>query len=393
MRTPHLAVPLVVGNRGVVHEACRGVSLVERRREDEWLDRGAGLPLGGEGTVEAPLRVVHPAHRGQDVPGLQVHADERTLELRVHLLHAVAQRLLRLLLQVNVEGGDDVQPPLFHHVCPVTLDELTAYDLEIGQGLSRLDHRCRMRLDGPFLLRGDHLDGDHAGKDGAAPRAHLRQVTQRVVASRVLRHPGKKRAFRLGKLLRVLVEVLPRRLRDSPCTVAEVDLVEVHLEDLVLGVLLLEVHGELDFLYLPVDRLFPGQVLVLDKLLRDGGTAFGEPPLHHVLHKGAGDAAHVDAAVLVEAGVLGGDQRLAQKGRDTVDGDPVALGGEDASDVAILHVEDPDGTVAGGEFRVGRDGGVRGDCKGKRQKKEKENGREELLECCVPTVKQGCYSF
>ncbi len=97
--------------------------------------------------------------------------------------------------------------------------------------------------------------------------------------------------------------------------------------------------------------------------------------------------------MLVEAGVLGRNQRLAQKERDAVDGDPVALGGEDAPDVALLHVEDPDGAVPCGEFRVGRDGGVRGYGKGKRKEKEKENGREELLECCVPTVKQGCYSF
>ena len=47
-----------------------------------------------------------------------------------------------------------------------------------------------------------------------------------------------------------------------------------------------------------------GQELVLDELLGDGGAALRQLPLDHVLHQGPGDAAEVDAAVLVEAGVL-----------------------------------------------------------------------------------------
>ena len=57
---------------------------------------------------------------------------------------------------------------------------------------------------------------------------------------------------------------------------------------------------------------------VLHELLCDRRAAFDDRAVPHVLPDGAGDAADVDAAVLEEAAVLDGDDRLLHDVRDLV---------------------------------------------------------------------------
>ena len=71
-----------------------------------------------------------------------------------------------------------------------------------------------------------------------------------VVAGR-LQHAGQHRALGQCQVGRCLSEVLARRREDSVTALPEVAVVEVHLQDLVLGVLLLELVGQVRFLYLP----------------------------------------------------------------------------------------------------------------------------------------------
>src|SRR5262249_10731355 len=92
---------------------------------------------------------------------------------------------------------------------------------------------------------------------------------------------------------------------DAVGVAAEVAGVEVALEDLVLGLVLVQLDGDEEFLGLAGDRLFLGQVVVLDVLLGDGGAgllalAGGGVPA------GADHGLGVDGGLGVEVAVLGG---------------------------------------------------------------------------------------
>ena len=89
-----------------------------------------------------------------------------------------------------------------------------------------------------------------------------------------------------------------------------IDLVEVELEDLVLGVGALDADGEDRLLELALERALARQQEVLGDLLGDGRGALGAPVAaldlgFDELEHGARDALEVEAAVLVEALVLG----------------------------------------------------------------------------------------
>ena len=119
-----------------------------------------------------------------------------------------------------------------------------------------------------------------------------------------------------------LVEVEQRGRRDAVGADAEIDFVEVELEDLLLRERALDLHREQRFLDLAGHRHFVGQQEVLGDLLRDRGralrTAAGAVVLD-VGQAGARDAREVDAAVLVEALVLGRDEGVDHKPRYCLD--------------------------------------------------------------------------
>jgi len=84
---------------------------------------------------------------------------------------------------------------------------------------------------------------------------------------------------------------------------AEIDLVEIELEDLVLAVGLFDTEGQNRFLDLSVKRLVGRQQEVLGNLLGDGGctdeAAAGTDVLHIHCH-GAHQPADIDAGMIVE---------------------------------------------------------------------------------------------
>ena len=90
----------------------------------------------------------------------------------------------------------------------------------------------------------------------------------------------------------------------------EVDLVQVHRQDLVLRVPLLDLDREEDLVDFPGERLLRRQEDQLRELLRDGGGALLEAAGGEVAQRGSADADDVDAAVVVEARVLGREDRL-----------------------------------------------------------------------------------
>ena len=99
----------------------------------------------------------------------------------------------------------------------------------------------------------------------------------------------------------------------------EVEIVEVHRDDFLLRVVPLQLDGNhpLDGLLHGafVDVVGLGAIELLGQLLRDGAAAAGLLLAHdHALHHSTKHGAEVDAAVLVEAFVLGGHKGLHEVG-------------------------------------------------------------------------------
>ncbi len=124
--------------------------------------------------------------------------------------------------------------------------------IEHGLGhLDRLGRELARRLDGGseddgLVLRGRPLRvveealGVHLVEHVRAPAACRADVGARVVVARAGDAAGDERRLRDRQVLRALAEVVARGLLDAVSPAAEVDVVQVELEDLVLAQLLLE---------------------------------------------------------------------------------------------------------------------------------------------------------
>src|SRR5262249_1838918 len=127
---------------------------------------------------------------------------------------------------------------------------------------------------------------------------------------RTLGQARKQRAFLDRELLRRLAEIAARRHLDAPGAAAEINGIEIELENLRLAERLLAPrrHDHLANLAL-VGQVFADQE-VLDDLLGDGRAALRAPGGGEIADEGADQAALVDPLVLIEAFVLGRKKSL-----------------------------------------------------------------------------------
>jgi hypothetical protein len=179
-----------------------------------------------------------------------------------------------------------------------------------------------------------------------------RQVHPRIVRGGRLRQPGQQTRLRPVQPLRRLAEVALAGLDDPPAAVAEVDRVEVHLQDLGLGVAPLQLEGEPDLPQFD-ERASPGTgVEPLGELLGDGGAA-RVPPTHagHPVPRDPQHTLQVDAVVGVEALVLCRHDRPCQ---------PARRRGPDRP-AAVLPQDRPHPELRVSDARQGRQERCRGD--------------------------------
>src|SRR5207302_1052172 len=100
-----------------------------------------------------------------------------------------------------------------------------------------------LRDRGPLLLRRDEAVLAHPLQDVALAGNRLLWSALRLVAARRLRQPSEQRGLGDGEVLDPAVAELPRRRRDAVGAGAEVDVVQVEVEDVVLRQLRLEPQG------------------------------------------------------------------------------------------------------------------------------------------------------
>ena len=151
-----------------------------------------------------------------------------------------------------------------------------------------------------------------------------------------------------GQLSQRLVEIVQGRRGHTVGAEAEIDLVQIQLEDPVLAKDPFDAEGQNGFLGLAVDRHLVGQQEVLGYLLGDrrcAHRAAAGAVVLDVQHHRGGEADEIDARVVVEILVFGGEERLHHALGDRLYGD------EDALVARILLQQPPVARMDAGHHR------------------------------------------
>ena len=294
------------------------------------------IPAAGDHGGQQPGLRRHVAQQLADGGGIRAGRDLHLLGRLAPAVavvvdpHAVHDRLVGRGLQGRVDGGGDVVA-LVEHVAAEARHHLLA---------DHLGHVRRVDLDGALVRAGVHRH--RAGGVGLRPRheaqfRHARQdvvvapdaralrIVQRVAAGRELGDAGQGGGFvqaQVGELLAV-VELRGRGHAVGP--VPEEALVEVQAEDLVLAQLPLHLHRQQHLGELAGVAVLAAQEELAGDLLGNGGTAGdalvvgGRQQPDRARH-----ALEVDPVVLVEAGVLRGQEGLLHLQGDVLDVDRIA---------------------------------------------------------------------
>ena len=117
----------------------------------------------------------------------------------------------------------------------------------------------------------------HLADDPVPPLGGFLLLAERMIVVRRLGQGREIGDLLDREVLELLVEVGEARRGDAVGADAEIDLVEIELEDLVLAVGALDADGEDGFLDLALERAVAREQEVLGHLLRDGRGAFGAP--------------------------------------------------------------------------------------------------------------------
>ncbi|CAB3898175.1 hypothetical protein LMG3410_04177 [Achromobacter aegrifaciens] len=261
------------------------------------------------------------------VLGARIHGAARVVQ------HAVAHGAVGGFLVLGIDGGVDVDALgvglfLEHavHELARQFGRVVAVDREAARaGAVRAANRQALleRLVG--LFGREIAQRLHAAQHVVLTDLGAREIGDGVEARRGLGDAGEhgglgRRDFRQG-----LAQIGARGGRETIGAVAQVDLVHVELKDLVLGELGFDLERQQQFIELARISLFRRQVEIARHLHRDGAAALALGALDEVGHDRARHPHPVDAAVAVEAVVLGCQHRLAHHGRDLVKAQHVAV--------------------------------------------------------------------
>jgi len=162
-----------------------------------------------------------------------------------------------------------------------------------------------------MLRLGDDALSEHLVENDGLTFLVLVGVDIGVVDGGIVRNADQRGAFGQIQVLDVLAEIDLRGALHAGTVLAQIDDVEIPLQDFLLGILLFEFQGAEDFHNLPANRnlLLTGQIL--DKLLRYGGAA-GRAGAQEHFHARLDCRIPVDALVIEETLVLDGHAGLDQ---------------------------------------------------------------------------------
>ncbi len=214
---------------------------------------------------------------------------------------AVGDGLIGGVLQIEIERGVDAQAGLVHFFRAKALLEFAAdFFLEPGSdGHLRLgDVQTERRGCEPRSACGvgDGAVRLHLAEHEVAAAQGLLGIEEGRVGHRALGQAGEQRGLGEGEILGVLAEVELRGGLEAVHAAAEVDLVAVEGEDLLLGEGALDLDGEVGFLELAGRGAVGGEEQIARQLHGERGGALGAAVAAEVVPERAGDAEDVDAA-------------------------------------------------------------------------------------------------
>jgi hypothetical protein len=156
-----------------------------------------------------------------------------------------------------------------------------------------------------------------AGRAGAALGAV--RIAARGQTRGRLHQAREHRRFGDPHFPRRLSEIALRGGLDPIGAGAEIDAIEIKLENLRLAESAFEPERKHDFLHLAPERALLGEKQVLGELLGDRRAALRHAAAKHVGRRGAHEPEGIDAVMAEEAPVLDRDERLRQIGRKLLD--------------------------------------------------------------------------
>ena len=181
----------------------------------------------------------------------------------------------------------------------------------------------------------DEAGVGHRGEhDLAAPLGAI-VVLGRRQPRRRFDEPCQQGGLAKGDMPCRLAEIALRRRLDSVGAGAEIDPVEIKLQDLGLGKLVLQPQRQHDFLKLAHHFAVAREEKILGELLRNGRAALGDAAMEQVGHDCAGQSDRIDPVMAIETPVLDREKGIGQVGRHFIDRDcgaaHLAAGREDAT--------------------------------------------------------------
>ena len=174
------------------------------------------------------------------------------------------------------------------------------------------------------LLGGDEAVVEHAVDDVALADRRPLGIDDRVVRRRRLRQPGEHRRLGDGDVLERLAEIDLAGRGEAERALAERNMVHVDLENLLLGQQAFDLQRKQHLVDFASKCFFRRQIEIARDLHRDRRCALRAARLAEVGQTGADHAHVVDAAVLIELRVLGGEHRVLHHLRDLADRHEVA---------------------------------------------------------------------
>ena len=115
-----------------------------------------------------------------------------------------------------------------------------------------------------------------------------------------------------AQLTGMLAEIGESRRFYAVGTLSEINLVQIHLKDFILGILSFQLECQENFLNLSLQRTLLRQIRILGQLLRDGGAALTDRAAQHIRYGSAENAPGVNTEMLIKAMVLNADKGVLQ---------------------------------------------------------------------------------
>ena len=341
-----LRTPVADADRAVDHDRGRLEAVHQRGRVDIGLERRAGLPVGVDGAVELAGAVVAAADHRADA-AVEIADHGRGLGrviVAAELAQLVFDGVFGGALHVHVDRGADHEDA-FGVGFRKRIDQLAHFverpvEIVVRRILvAAIDRIGRIAPGAEHLAFGHEAGIDQIVQHHVGAGAGGGQVDVRRVFGRRLEQSGEHRGFRKIDVAHRLVEIEMRRAVDAEGAAAHIGAVEIEFQDFVLGEPGLQPDREKRLVDLALDGALVAQEQVLRELLGNRRAALPHAAGLRVGHQRARRAGDVDAEMVVEAAVLGGERRLDQIVRKIFERNRVVVLDAAAADRIAVAIE------------------------------------------------------